>query len=90
MINIQLNLNKFKLKNKYKVVFVDPKGLIHEQNPIEKIQGFRNIFNSNPYKFDKMEQNIEIQLYYYNKDKQSNNLLEEHRIDSCSINKIFT
>ena len=79
-----------KLKNKYKVVFVDPKGLIHEQNPIEKIQGFRNIFNSNPYKFDKMEQNIEIQLYYYNKDKQSNNLLEEHRIDSCSINKIFT
>lgn len=78
-----------KLKNKYKIVFVDPKGLAHEQNPVEKINGFKKIFSKSLYKFDKIEQNIEIQLYYYNREFQSNVILENHRIDNDSINKIF-
>lgn len=78
-----------KLVDKYKVVFVDPKGLTHEENPIDKINGFNNIFNKSSYNFNSIEQPIEIQLYYYNNELQTNHLLEKHRIDKNSINKIF-
>jgi len=78
-----------KFNNKYKIVFIDPKGLGRIEDPLDKINGFNNIFKDKSYIFD-TENKIYIELYYYNNEYQKyNKLLEDYRIDNNSINKIF-
>ena len=77
-----------KCKSKYKIVFVDPKGLGREEDPRDKLNGFKNIFNQKEYIFDTVN-NIEIELYYFNEEYNDDELIKKHRIDSKSLNKIF-
>lgn len=77
-----------KLKDKYKIVFIDPKGLSRTEDPLDKINGFKNIFKDKFYPFG-TENRIEIELYYYNNEFSTDKEIENHRIDNSSINKIF-
>ncbi len=78
-----------KFKDKYKVVFIDPKGLGRTEDPLDKINGFNNMFKDKSYVFD-TENRIEIELYYYNNEFNTIQEIEKHRIDDNSLNKIFT
>lgn len=44
------------------IYFIDPKGLTHEQNPKDKIEGFESIFGKN----GATHNDIKVYLYYYN------------------------
>lgn len=46
----------------YKIIFIDPKGLTHETNPRDKVEGFENIFGKG---------NEKVRLFYFNQDKKS-------------------
>ncbi|AJI73406.1 predicted protein [Francisella tularensis subsp. novicida GA99-3548] len=65
-----------------KVVFVDPKGIQHQNNPFYKLQGFKKLF----------VENDNVYLWFYNKNSdigvlEENNELKSHWVD-C-VEKIF-
>lgn len=65
---------------KYKIFFIDPKGLRNERNALFKIEGFENIFKTQKAK----DLNIEVRLVYYNKDNYQSPSLKsyvENRIE---------
>ena len=70
--------------NKYFIVFIDPKGLSHQTNPKNKIQGFEDIFSK---KLSFEDYKIKIKLCYYNKDYQSDKELAKYTFSN--IEDIF-
>ena len=70
--------------NKYFIVFIDPKGLSHQTNPKNKIQGFKDIFSK---KLSFEDYKIKIKLCYYNKDYQSDKELAKYTFSN--IEDIF-
>ncbi|MDE7316239.1 MAG: DEAD/DEAH box helicase family protein [Helicobacter sp.] len=67
---------KAKQGNKYKIFFIDPKGLRLEANARCKLQGFKNIFEKNSVNFDNFH--IEIFLFYYNKQNYQIPIIQDH------------
>lgn len=66
------------------IKFVDPKGLKHEANVVDKIEGFEEIFiGNNVLDVD----NINVELLLYNKEHQNNELIKEYKF--YDIKKIF-
>lgn len=54
-----------KATQEYKIVFIDPKGLSRETNPIDKIKGFESVYVNQKFSYKNKE--IKVYLYYYNK-----------------------
>lgn len=75
----------FKKSNKYYIKFIDPKGLGRERNAIDKIKGFKDIFDKEKIKLG--ETIIDIQLKYYNKEHAENEILESYRF--YDLDKLF-
>lgn len=57
---------KSKANASYKLIFIDPKGLSHEANARDKLQGFKELFEDKNLFYEGAK--IEIKLFYYNKD----------------------
>ena len=68
----------FWLKNKkseeFKIIFIDPKGLSHEENAKFKASAFLNVFSKHPLHYKNKK--IEVKLFYYNEKAQSDKLLK--------------
>ena len=58
-----------KKDNRYYIKFIDPKGIEHPRNAVDKINSFNKIFNSNQMFEEKFE--VITQLYYYNQNEPS-------------------
>lgn len=76
---------RHKQSKEYKIIFIDPKGLTHEANPKDKVQGFRNIFGENGNK------GLENQvfLYYFNPQGTANLSQELQNYTKSTIKEIF-
>ncbi|CQR46578.1 Type III restriction enzyme, res subunit [Paraliobacillus sp. PM-2] len=70
-----------KKKGKYKIMFIDPKGLTHERNPRDKIKGFNDVFKHNDN--DKF-----VELLYYNQTDSGDKLIDDHCF--YDIERIFS
>ncbi|WP_334094158.1 type III restriction endonuclease subunit R, partial [Helicobacter typhlonius] len=77
---------KSRHSNKYKIIFIDPKGLRQEKNARYKLQGFKNIFEKNSVNFDSFH--IEIFLFYYNKQNYQIPIIQDHI--KSTIAELFT
>ncbi|WP_334094830.1 hypothetical protein [Helicobacter typhlonius] len=77
---------KSRQSNKYKIIFIDPKGLRQETNARYKLQGFKNIFEKNSVNFDSFH--IEIFLFYYNKQNYQIPIIQDHI--KSTIAELFT
>ena len=77
---------KSKQSNKYKIFFIDPKGLRQEANARCKLQGFKNIFEKNSVNFDSFH--IEIFLFYYNKQNYQIPIMQDYI--KSTIAELFT
>lgn len=77
-----------KKENTYYIKFIDPKGLSREQNPIDKIEGFEEVFNQISYPSDN-GLDIRVELWYYNGDNISNEKLNKYKFYKDSFNKLF-
>ncbi|WP_334090100.1 type III restriction endonuclease subunit R, partial [Helicobacter typhlonius] len=77
---------KSRQSNKYKIIFIDPKGLRQEKNARYKLQGFKNIFEKNSVNFDSFH--IEIFLFYYNKQNYQIPIIQDHI--KSTIAELFT
>ena len=74
-----------KRESEFEIIFIDPKGLTHEQNPRDKAQGFREIFDNADLSYQ--GQKVGSKLIYYNKDGISNAMLKGY---VCSeVDEIF-
>ena len=80
----------FWLKNKkseeFKIIFIDPKGLSHEENAKFKANAFLNVFSKHPLHYKNKK--IEVRLFYYNEKAQSDKLLK--LFVKSNIKDIFT
>lgn len=65
-----------KESKKYKIIFVDPKGLEHESGARDKAMGFQDIFKDK--KFEYMGSEVEVELVFYNKGDKNKPNLEEY------------
>lgn len=76
---------RHKQSKEYKIIFIDPKGLTHEANPKDKVQGFRNIFGENGSK------GLENQvfLYYFNPQNNTSVSQELQNYTKSTIKEIF-
>lgn len=67
---------KHKESGNYKIIFVDPKGLSFEANARDKLRGFKELFCNKKLDFQGLD--IEVALYYYNKDSNVSKDFEGH------------
>ena len=65
-----------KESRRYKILFVDPKGLEHESGARDKAMGFQDIFKDK--KFEYMGSEVEVELVFYNKGDKNKPNLEEY------------
>ena len=72
--------------NHYFITFVDPKGTEHLKNPIDKIDGFNEIFSNN---VAQEEITIQVSLWYYNPDKPGEFIGDYENYWTDDLNKIF-
>lgn len=74
-----------KTKDEFHIIFIDPKGLTHEQNPRDKLKGFQALFEGKNLTFENT--NVKVKLVYYNKQGSS---YEDFKNYVCSdIETIF-
>lgn len=74
-----------KTKDEFHIIFIDPKGLTHEQNPRDKLKGFQALFEGKNLTFENT--NVKVNLVYYNKQGSS---YEDFKSYVCSdIETIF-
>ncbi|WP_195251368.1 DEAD/DEAH box helicase family protein [Romboutsia sp. 1001713B170207_170306_H8] len=71
----------------YHIKFVDPKGLTREENPMDKVRGFNEIFNQEIYSIGDLD--IQVELLYYNGDDKEHQELNEHKFYKDSLYKLF-
>lgn len=76
---------KSKQSKEYKIIFIDPKGLIHGVNARDKAQGFESIFGENGNK------GLENQvfLYYFNLQNNTGVSQELQNYAKSTIKEIF-
>ena len=78
---------RHKQSKEYKIIFIDPKGLTHETNPRDKVEGFKNVFEKKSLYFNDFS--VEICLFYYNKESNYSSLELKHCIKS-TISELFS
>ncbi|NMB17943.1 MAG: hypothetical protein GX984_00605 [Erysipelothrix sp.] len=72
-----------KVDDKYFIKFVDPKGLIvNPSNALDKIYGFEEIFKEG---FIDEEQNVNVELLFYNEGYTGNQKLEDYRFHDFNV-----
>ena len=72
-----------KADDKYFIKFVDPKGLIvNPSNALDKIYGFEEIFKEG---FIDEEQNVNVELLFYNEGYTGNQKLEDYRFHDFNV-----
>lgn len=74
-----------KESRRYKILFVDPKGLEHESGARDKVMGFEEIFRGREFEYEGYE--VEVELVFYNKGNKNKPKLEEYI--KGSISEIF-
>lgn len=76
---------KSKQSKEYKIIFIDPKGLMHGVNARDKAQGFESVFGENGSK------GLENQvfLYYFNPQSTANLSQELQNYAKSTIKEIF-
>ncbi|WP_300926236.1 type III restriction endonuclease subunit R [Helicobacter rodentium] len=76
---------RHKQSKEYKIIFIDPKGLTHEVNARDKVQGFESIFGKNGSK------GLENQvfLYYFNPQGTANLSQELQNYTKSTLAEIF-
>lgn len=66
-----------KCKNEFSIIFIDPKGItIAPQNAIDKVRGFREIFENIDLAYD--GQKVRVRLVYYNKERDYDKNLQAY------------
>lgn len=76
---------RHKQSKEYKIIFIDPKGLTHEVNARDKVQGFESVFGENGSK------GLENQvfLYYFNPQGTANLSQELQNYTKSTLAEIF-
>lgn len=74
-----------KENKRYKIIFVDPKGLEHEAGARDKAMGFQDIFKDKNFEY--AGQRVSVELVFYNKGNKNKPKLEEYI--KGSVSEIF-